>query len=310
MKRFLKYSIIFILGFLAIFIIAYLCRPKNSENYLAAINHKLKLLDSVKSPRIIVLGGSNVCFGIDSKVIIDSIGLPVIDFGLHAGLGLKFYIDIVTQRSNKDDIIVIMPELQQFYGQFNGQPSELSPLFFLCDDHYKKDILRTLNVSQITNIIRGTPKAIYDIYRSKIVSDSIYNSKGFNEFGDHYSHWKAKKPYKFNTLSKISTSIDNMAIKYIKCKVENLRNRGNQVIMLPPSVTESYFKVEYEKFNELYSCLSSNGIDFSVPADAHAVPDEYCFDGIYHRDRDGVNILSYKIANELKCKIKYNNTNL
>lgn len=299
MKRFLKYISLFALGFLAIILTAYICRPKHSENYLAAINHKLKLLDSVPSPRIVILGGSNVCFGIDSKTLSDSLGIPVINLALHAGTGLKYYLDIAAQKSRDNDIVVVMPEIQQFYGQFNGQASVISPIFFLTDSKYQKDILKELNASQAINILEGSPKAIYDIYRSATVIDTIYNIKGFNGYGDHVSHWNAK-PTKFNELSPISNPIDQDAIDYLKSTVETLRSQGKFVLLFPPTVTKSYFESEQNTFKELYDFSSKENIAFSIDGDAFVVPDDCCFDAMYHRNKKGVDIVTQKIINELK----------
>ena len=44
----------------AVVIVCYLFTPVNPNNYLAEINHKLHLLDSVEGRRMIFVGGSNV----------------------------------------------------------------------------------------------------------------------------------------------------------------------------------------------------------------------------------------------------------
>ncbi|HPG73671.1 MAG TPA: hypothetical protein PLM49_05215, partial [Bacteroidales bacterium] len=60
---------------------------------MAAIIDKHKRIDSIKSPKIIFAGGSNLPFGIDSKMIQDSLHTPVVNLGLHAGLGLDFMLN-------------------------------------------------------------------------------------------------------------------------------------------------------------------------------------------------------------------------
>ncbi len=52
--------------------------PPDSNNYLATYSDKLAMIDTLKQPRIILLGGSNLAFGVDSKMMADSLGLSLI----------------------------------------------------------------------------------------------------------------------------------------------------------------------------------------------------------------------------------------
>lgn len=60
------------------------------DGYLQAYNKKCQLLEDTPSPRIIFVGGSNLAFGLDSQRIKDSLNINVINYGLHAGIGLKY----------------------------------------------------------------------------------------------------------------------------------------------------------------------------------------------------------------------------
>jgi hypothetical protein len=60
------------------------------DNYLAAVLEKDRLIRNTPSPKIILVGGSNLAFGIDSRMMQDSLGLRVVNMGLYAKLGLKY----------------------------------------------------------------------------------------------------------------------------------------------------------------------------------------------------------------------------
>ena len=64
-------------------------RTSGDDNYLAAVLEKDRLIRSTPSPKIVLVGGSNLAFGIDSKKIEDSLGLRVVNMGLYAKLGLQ-----------------------------------------------------------------------------------------------------------------------------------------------------------------------------------------------------------------------------
>ena len=59
---------------------------KDSQNYLMANRDKLHVLSATISPKVVLVGGSNLAFGIDSELISKSLGMPVVNMGLHAGL--------------------------------------------------------------------------------------------------------------------------------------------------------------------------------------------------------------------------------
>lgn len=99
----------------------------DTNHYFHGSLLKLNLLQTTPSPRIILVGGSNVAFGIDSQLMEKAFGIPVINDGLHGGLGvaplreLRDYIQ-------KGDIIVVSLEYTNFVSkeQMNGNEGVLS----------------------------------------------------------------------------------------------------------------------------------------------------------------------------------------
>jgi hypothetical protein len=61
-----------------------------------------------------LLGGSNVAFGFDSELIKKSLGRPVVNMGLHGGLGLRYSLNESQPYIRKGDIVIVAPEYAQF----------------------------------------------------------------------------------------------------------------------------------------------------------------------------------------------------
>src|SRR5512138_1550398 len=99
------------LGFGAL---VYFAIPTDQNKYIAAIQDKEALLLNTKSPRIIFVGGSNLAFGIDSKRVEEELGLSVINFGLHADLGMETSLNFIEKHAAPGDIIVLVPEYEYF----------------------------------------------------------------------------------------------------------------------------------------------------------------------------------------------------
>jgi hypothetical protein len=83
------------------------------DHYFAGSQLQLELLKNTPGPRIILVGGSNVSFGIDAELMQRTLGIPVINDGLHAGLGLSPLREL--QDYLRDgDVVIISLEYQLF----------------------------------------------------------------------------------------------------------------------------------------------------------------------------------------------------
>lgn len=300
MKKFVISVLVFGVILITAICIAFAIRPIKEEHYFTAINQKIELLDSVSSPRLIFIGGSNVCFGIDSKRISTSIGLPVIDMGLHASIGLKLQLDMVLQKATSNDVLIIMPEIEQFYGILNGEGIILSRVFTLIYPESKPiRLIGTMNASQLSSLISGLPSAIFERYMDKSRPDSAYNSLAFNQYGDNQWHWYMK--YNHNIpVNRISKPLDRNAFSYLSEKIDFARAKGIDVILLPPTMIKSFYDLNEDKIKVVSWALSDYGIGFERPADAHVMPDEYGYDTKYHLNKLGVDSLTGLLIDELK----------
>ncbi len=108
-------SIAAIIAFLLCQVVIVLVPPVvQRSSFLAGAIEKHKLLSTTPSPRLILVGGSNVAFGFDSEYLSRVLKLPVINMALHGGLGLRFALNEVAPYIRKNDLIVVAPEYPQF----------------------------------------------------------------------------------------------------------------------------------------------------------------------------------------------------
>src|SRR5215212_5179389 len=87
------------------------------DSYIAAVLEKDRLIRDTPSPKIILVGGSNLAFGIDSHMLEDSLGVHVVNMGLYAKLGLRYMLAQVKPYIRKGDLVLVVPEYDQFFGE-------------------------------------------------------------------------------------------------------------------------------------------------------------------------------------------------
>lgn len=182
--------------------------PLASNNMLNAYADKSQRLAAIDGPKIILIGGSNTTFGINSEKVEEALGRQVVNMGLHAGLGLNFCMNDVLPEIGEGDLVIVSPEYQQFKGMFYGR-SEL--LMLVCDvQPESKAALGTVDWWQLRNNMPSYMAAKYWRLLKELAIGSndgeseVYNRKAFNVYGDVVAHHgraaKQVQPRKLNEL--------------------------------------------------------------------------------------------------------------
>lgn len=298
MKKFLIKTLA--IGSLALLIILLLLVfvPKDEDSYLMAYNKKCHLLDSIPSPRIIFVGGSNLCFGLDSRRIQDSLQMNVINYGLHAGIGLKFMIDDIEAYMGEGDVVVIAPEYQQFYDCMYGEAMTISPLM-ACS---KWEKISMLNGRQMMQVLQGVPYVVRENVRNILPKtkspDYVYRLSGINEYGDETNHWSLPNR-QIPPTKPIKKRFDEDFARYFIAKVESLEQKGS-VLIIPPVIRSNSYQVFRKQAEQVNLFLQENNHPFYVPTIHHVLPDSCAYDTMYHMNKDGVDVFTSYVIEELK----------
>ena len=78
-----------------------------SEDYCAVLIDKVESLKSIEEPKIVLLGNFNIAFGIDSTMIEEELGIPVVNMRLYGNLGNMFHEEMARIGVTKGDIYVL-----------------------------------------------------------------------------------------------------------------------------------------------------------------------------------------------------------
>lgn len=296
MKRFIFENILFLSLLTVVFVVGIFTVERDPDTYLYESTAKLDMLRTVKQPRVIFVGGSNLAFGLNSKVISDSIHKNVINNALHAGLGLKFIIDDIDEYLLRGDTVVVCPEYSHFYGKAAyGEPST-SPI--LAD--YRHDMLAKCNIEQMMPIVQGLPKVF--IGRMQVLKKKLkkailgdrpqtvyeYRKSGFNEYGDEVSHWALKSDHAKIGVSKITGDFNEDFYQYFLSVVERWEQRGVCVIMMPPAIYHKQYDICKEQIQYLSKRLQADCYPFHAETSLFAYPDSLMFNTSYHINKKGV----------------------
>ena len=287
---------------MAIVVLLAVAIPPDNNGYLCAYNNKLALLDTVPQPRIILIGGSNLAFGVDSHRIQDSLQRHVLNMGLHGGIGIRLVLSDVLARLRKGDVLVLAMEYGNFFSGGNGEPETLPTLMTATE---WKDMGR-LSAQQWQNVVVGMPRlAAANIKRliRAILGGSLhspsnntsyrYVASGFNDLGDEVSHWTLPSNDMEQSQPFTEHRINLDFINWLSSTIQTCERDSAIVVILPPVCPMKHFACCYDP--AIAHALDSIGHPYAVDPVAMTVADSCCYNGGYHVNRSGVDINTGRI---------------
>lgn len=278
--------------------------PPDPTNYFQASLLKSDLLKNTPSPRLIVIGGSNVAFGVDSEALEVAFDMPVINIGLHGGLGEVSYWE-VSEYLRPGDIVLLMPEYHIFTGEqdLEGNDSVLAQWM-----EYDISRVRFISPERIPTIILTlaqvkTTRMAANLYESGHLGRGIYLSKNFNDNGDFIGHLTLEPPVKnmlFDTYLKSDVFSTN-GFQFLENFNLDSTAKGAKVFFEFPASRKYNCKLTgIEKFTRLYHALQERTtIPILTPPGQICFPDSYFFDTPYHLNATGRRVMTERLIKDL-----------
>jgi hypothetical protein len=278
---------------------------RHDEAYMAATLDKQKLLTTAPSPKVVLVGGSNLAFGVDSGMIEARIGLPVVNMGLHADIGLAYMLEEVKPYVRSDDTIVVIPEYEQFYGEtmyggrqlwmvlwafpegFNFLKWPSQYLTLATSFHQHMAVRYRLLGLRLSTIMHGWFPGSTTSPRVS-VGDSDYFRSGFDHRGDYIAHLGLPAKSKLQGPEHITGALNESAFRVLADFGQFVTAKGAKLIVLWPSLAENHFQARKDKIDAVVKGLGSLGdIDVrGTPAES-AMPTTLFFDTMYHLNAQG-----------------------
>jgi hypothetical protein len=281
-----------LLGLLAILTVSVILvakewRPlEGGSDYLDAIIDKHRLAERTGSPRVLLCGGSNLAFGVNSKEIEDAIGVPVVNMGLHAGLGLEFILNEIRAVGRSGDVVVIAVEyflpMEGDYRLQRRSAQKYLPANAYFRQSYFKDLEKIRDEYQ-TNLKEGILRGVLRLAKR----ESVYARRYFNQYGDMVGHLDKTEGGRLRDGGKLEYS-EWEGIRYINEYCTWAARQGIRVYWTYPC----YARSEYERNRAVIERYSQD-INSKLKAPVLLSPeactflDKYFYDTVYHLGRAG-----------------------
>ncbi|MBY6190727.1 hypothetical protein KUV22_09900 [Microbulbifer agarilyticus] len=249
-------------------------------------------------PKLLIVSGSNSVFGINANTIKDTYSLPTTNYGVHAGLGLRYLLERSKRVLNEGDI-VYLPLEYALYQQTPKPSSQLMDFLLATDPEYFQSLppyeklhgYLNISFSRIwegikggSNRYQGSSAKIYHVMN--IDKSGNQRAESIEQAGIHTDKL-ANLPPKDIGNGELTAYSREILTGYF----EWAQSKNICVIGAPPNLLyhEAYKSDNFQQFfRGIVSFFNSNDIPFAGSAKDYLLPVDLFFDTEYHLNANGI----------------------
>ncbi len=301
MKKKILFFVKLIVLTLGLFVFCFLVvMPQYTGNYQAAMLDKVQRLKSTEGPKIVLIGNSNLTFGIDSRMLEEAFGMPVVNMALHAGTGNAFNEQVAKYNVNEGDIYVIAHTNYDDEDIIKNQMLA----WITIENHWELySLIRPEDWPQMIKAYPTYLRKCLTMWRTETgnrESDDCYRRSAFNEYGDIYY----PRPESVGGIDFSSVTINHMsaaAANRLNELGSYLEERGAKMVIAayPVAVYEKTPTEEeyYEMGREMSELLNYPVIsDFRD----YRIDQSYFYDTHTHLTDEGARIRTEQFIEDLQ----------
>ncbi len=277
------------------------------DTFLGEMAVKFDRLQNTEGPKVVIVGGSSVAFGLDSVALEEALGMPVVNFGLYATLGTKYMLDMSKAGIGEGDIVILAPETD---------PQTMS-LYFHAEAVWQAmdqdmSMLRYIDSGDWGELGGGLwnfAKTKFGYWKNDNAPkpDGVYALSSFNEYGD------ITYPRDFNVMvgdydpSQIltldSSILDTAFLAYVNEYASWCAGKGAKVYysFSPMNASALAEGTTEETILSFYTALAS-ALDFPMCSDIrdYILDAQYFYDTNFHLNDTGVDVRTHRLGEDIR----------
>ena len=301
-KKFIQFStILFVMLTMGAFMPP---TPRASTSHFFAKLMKDSLLENVASPRLILIGGSNLSLTINSQLLKDSLGFNPINTAISWNIGFVYMFDNTLEYVRPGDVIVASLEYNQFYNKaMFGGPDLVRTIFDVSPD----DIF-TLRREHYPYIVHNLPyysttKFKPTEYIFKRNPAEIYERDAFNQYVDICKHWSLSSRI-VDPEEPLPAKYDKQAFEILSEFKSAIERKGALLLITFPALQRSSFKSQEAGIKEIEKEFKRMNFILVGTPERYVMPDSLLFDTPYHLIKAGVDLRTKLLIADLKLALK------
>lgn len=275
-------------------------------DYDSSLVDKYMRLHTTEGKRIILVGGSNLAFGINSAMIEEQFtGYTVINMGVSVHYGMRPLFDLLRANAHEGDIIIFCPEYD--YAAYAARETEAVTNWLYLESNY--DILKDLNLQSNPVLLERFGTYLYMkgeyLPGKKISTNPVYARSAFDQYGDLIAHRNPGNVSGFTVPETTLITDEGMTLYNEACR--ELTELGALCCFSFPTnpcgiATESEKDAKLAEFKALLEAgLDGKYITIISDMSDYFFPGPLFYDSMYHMTLEGAVVRTEQLISDLKA---------
>lgn len=284
--------------------------PFSMEAERAAIVNKYEYAKSVKTRRLMLIGGSGLYVGINSDILSNELNYECCNLGLWAGFGLRFHLELVKEIAKDGDVVFLIPEYSAYDKErilditnasrewlYAVSPKTYFKRYPFKMDYWIKDVSRIVQLR-----MRGAVLNCMTLQFNELFSGGM---RGFqNKFT--YRGDAIKNPFpclESENMEGYTADLSNLmtgrSSAFLSEYVALLEEKGVTVLVSYPAYPQEAYDRNKEQINQLHTNLLNESIPVLSPPQKSVYSSEFFTNSVYHLTNEGKALRTKKVKEEL-----------
>jgi hypothetical protein len=313
----LKAGAILLAAYLTALAIVLLEPDQNDYALAARVQHNQ--LTAPVSRKIVLVGGSNLNFGVDSAYIEDVTGCHVANMGINGFLGVRFMLNEADPNLRRGDIAVLAFEYDAYMNTVDGRASAQVMVSKSVPEVFRYFTPRQrLRMAQAVPYVAqqkilGRMEETYDWLVKGVnpLTDvslirQVESLAGVTRHGDLVSHLGIEWPYGFEDgLDFTALGLDPDVVDLLQDFAQRMQDRGVHVVMSYTPVMRSYYARYRAEIEDLHARLdAAHPLDPPSPPSAFIYDEELFFDTVYHLNAEGRALRTSRLVEDIRRQLE------
>ena len=278
-------------------------------DYDSALAEKYMRLKTTESPRILLVGGSNLCFGINSVRIREAFPkYDVVNFSTTHLYGLSPLLDMVDRNVRAGDVVILSPEYYPDMYCVRETAAFNNWEYVDCNPDMLKDVDIRNNRAFLNTILTffynkraNSPRKIFN-------SNPVYLRSGFNEYGDLMTKRTANKV--LEPFIPTPALITEEGMRRINGAMRSYTGKGAICFFAFPSLSlgsnsrETVLEQAGPFLALLREKLDTNVITILSEFGDLLFPASYCYGNCFHLSLEGADLRTEQLVKDLSVYLE------
>lgn len=290
------------------------------NDYAMATLRKHERLETAPGQRVILVGGSNLAFGIDSPILQQETGLTPVNMGMNGYFGVRYMLSEIRDGVRAGDVVVIAFEWDNYFKSIDGDPNDLTIITkanprawsYLSWGQRARVLVRGIPYAAQQKVLRLMRQGV-DALRPLLGASErprdesfelvgrIERADGFTPEGDLTTHlgvaWT--EPHE-QGIDLTANGIDPEVIPHLAAFAREMEERGVTVIISYTAVMRSFYDAHAAVIDEVHARILAAGLTAPRPPADYVYEEPLFFDTVYHLNAEGRGPRTRQLAGDVQ----------